>query len=67
MSDRFGPLWVLNSANDSFVATLETEPTAEVAVMVEAAVDEAAHYWSPRREVRFVADVCVIDRWSEAK
>ena len=36
VSDRFGPLWVLNSANDSFVATLETEPTAEVAVMVEA-------------------------------
>ncbi|MEM9519959.1 MAG: DNA polymerase [Actinomycetota bacterium] len=37
------------------------------AALVEAAVGEAAHYWSPRAEVRFVADVSVVQRWSEAK
>lgn len=36
VSDRFGPVWVLNSANSSFVSTIETEPSAEVTVMVEA-------------------------------
>jgi hypothetical protein len=28
---------------------------------------EAAHRWSPEREVRFVADVSVVQRWSDAK
>lgn len=36
VSDRFGPVWVLNSANTSFVATIESEPKAEVKLMVEA-------------------------------
>lgn len=36
VSDRFGPVWVLNSANQSFVATIESEPSAEVTLMVEA-------------------------------
>ena len=31
------------------------------------ALGEAAHRWSPHRDVRFVADVSVIRRWSEAK
>ena len=39
----------------------------EVAQLVDNAVGEAAFYWSPSPEVRFVADVSVIDRWSEAK
>jgi hypothetical protein len=36
VSDRFGPVWVLNSANTSYVATIESEPKAEVKLMVEA-------------------------------
>lgn len=36
VSDRFGPVWVLNSANTSFVSTIETEPKAEIKLMVEA-------------------------------
>ena len=39
----------------------------DAAAMVDAAVGEAAHYWSPEPDVRFVADVAVVDRWSEAK
>ena len=40
---------------------------AAVAALVDACVVEAAHYWSPAPDVRFVADVSVINRWSEAK
>lgn len=36
LSDRYGPLWVMNSANGSFVTTVETEPKLEVTLMVEA-------------------------------
>ena len=45
ISDRFGPVWVLNTANNSYVATVETEPSAELTLLVEAdaAVDGAAH------------------------
>ncbi len=35
--------------------------------IVRQAIDEAAHFWSPSADVRFVADVSVINRWSEAK
>lgn len=40
---------------------------AAVAELVESSIHEAAHYWSPAPAVRFVADVSVITRWSEAK
>jgi hypothetical protein len=36
VSDRFGPVWVLNSANSAFVSTVETEPKAEIKLLVEA-------------------------------
>jgi DNA polymerase-1 len=44
------------------------EPIADEAVAVlEDALAEAAYRWSPQRDVRFVAEVSVIRRWSEAK
>lgn len=36
VGDRFGPVWVLNSAEDSFVAVVEQEPTAEIKLLLEA-------------------------------
>lgn len=43
-------------------------PQAEAAAaVVEATIGEAARHWSPQPSVRFVADVTVIQRWSEAK
>lgn len=36
IGDRFNPVWVLNTANNSFVATVESEPTAEATLLVEA-------------------------------
>lgn len=34
--DRFNPVWVLNSANPSFVAHVEAEPNAQITLMMEA-------------------------------
>ena len=44
-----------------------TEHADAVAAIVRDAIHEAAHYWSPEPEVRFVADISTIIRWSEAK
>lgn len=53
--------------HDELLVHVPEEHADEVAVMVDTAVQEAAHYWSPEPDVRFVADVSVVDRWSEAK
>lgn len=36
LSDRFGPIWTLNSALTSYAAHVETEPTAEITILAEA-------------------------------
>jgi hypothetical protein len=36
LGDRFNPLWVLNSAQNSFVAHVEAEPSAQVTLTLEA-------------------------------
>lgn len=36
LSDKFGPLWTLNSAVTGYAARVETEPTAEAHLLVEA-------------------------------
>lgn len=36
IGSRFNPVWVLNTANTSFVATVEGEPDAEIEITVEA-------------------------------
>lgn len=36
ISDRFGTVWPLNSANNSFVTHVETEPKSEIKLLVEA-------------------------------
>jgi DNA polymerase-1 len=38
-----------------------------VAQLLEDSLQEAAHRWAPDDSVRFVADIGVIDRWSDAK
>jgi len=35
-SDRFGPVWVVDQAQDSYVATVETDPSSEFTVMLAA-------------------------------
>jgi len=36
VGDRFSPVWVLNSAQTSYVAVVESEPTCEITLLVEA-------------------------------
>lgn len=36
LTDRFGALWALNADEPSFVATVETEPTAQIELMMQA-------------------------------
>lgn len=36
LGDRFGPVWTLNSANTSFAAHVETEPSGRLELLVEA-------------------------------
>lgn len=53
--------------HDELLVHVPEVAAGEVAQLVDDAVREAAFYWSPEPEVRFVADVSVIQRWSEAK
>jgi hypothetical protein len=36
VGDRFSPVWVLNSAQSSYVAVVESEPTCEITLLMEA-------------------------------
>ena len=53
--------------HDELLVHVPSDRAAAAADMVAEAVNEAAHYWSPRPDVRFVVDVSVVKRWSEAK
>jgi DNA polymerase-1 len=53
--------------HDELIVQCPEEHADEVADLVSDALAEAAHRWSPEPDVRFVADVSVIRRWSEAK
>lgn len=53
--------------HDELLVHVPAEVARDAADMVVASLHEAAHYWSPRSEVRFVADVSIVGRWSEAK
>ncbi len=53
--------------HDELIVHAPLEYAERASALLHAAVDEAAYRWSPSREVRFIADVSVIQRWSEAK
>lgn len=53
--------------HDELLVHAPTERSEVVAELVADAVEEAAFYWSPAPEVRFLADTSIIERWSEAK
>jgi DNA polymerase-1 len=53
--------------HDELLVHVPTEAAGVVAERLAGALDEAAHRWSPNPGVRFVADISVIRRWSEAK
>jgi len=53
--------------HDELLVHVSEDRADEAAAMVTEAVNEAAHYWSPQPAVRFVANVSIVKRWSEAK
>jgi DNA polymerase-1 len=53
--------------HDELLVQCREDAGDDVLQAVEQALAEAAARWSPHREVRFVADVSVVSRWSDAK
>jgi DNA polymerase-1 len=53
--------------HDELLVQTPQEHAATVAVIVARGLDEAVHRWAPGATVRFVADIAVISRWSDAK
>lgn len=53
--------------HDELLVHVPTGHADAVAALVADAVSEAAYYWSPSPAVRFVADISIIERWSDAK
>ena len=65
-SAAFGACIVL-CLHDELLVHAPIERGDDVARLLDDAVQEAAHRWAPDRSVRFVADIGVITRWSDAK
>ena len=53
--------------HDELLVHASTERGAAVADLMVDCLDEAAAHWAPSDAVRFVAEVSVIERWSDAK
>jgi DNA polymerase-1 len=53
--------------HDELLVQTPQEHAATVAELVARGLDEAVHRWAPGTPVRFLADIAVIPRWSDAK
>ena len=54
--------------HDELLVHAPTDQADAVASLLHRALDETAHRWFPAEPpVRFVAEVAVLDRWSDAK
>ncbi|MGO9876719.1 MAG: DNA polymerase [Acidimicrobiia bacterium] len=53
--------------HDELLVQAPTEHGDDVAQLLDACLQEAARRWAPDDSVRFVADISVIRRWSDAK
>ena len=53
--------------HDELLVQCDEDVGADVADLVVRSLAEAARRWSPHASVRFVADVSVVRRWSDAK
>ena len=53
--------------HDELLVHAPREHAATVAQLVNAGLDEAVHRWAPGTAVRFLADIAVVRRWSDAK
>ena len=53
--------------HDELLVHAPAEQGEAVAALLHDCLQEAAHRWSPETSVRFLADVSILDRWSDAK
>ena len=53
--------------HDELLVHAPAEQGAEIAHLLDDCLQEAAHRWAPDDSVRFVAEISVIPRWSDAK
>jgi DNA polymerase-1 len=53
--------------HDELLVHAPIEHGATIVQLLEDCLQEAAHRWAPDDSVRFVADIRVIPRWSDAK
>jgi len=61
------PARIVLCLHDELLVHAPRTDADDVAALVRTALDEAAARWAPGSGVRFVADLRVVDRWSEAK
>jgi DNA polymerase-1 len=53
--------------HDELLVHAPSEHAATVAQLVDAGLNEAVHRWAPGTAVRFLADIAIVSRWSDAK
>jgi DNA polymerase-1 len=53
--------------HDELLVHVPSEAGDEAARLVADCLDEAVHRWAPDDKVRFIADIAVVPRWSDAK
>ena len=53
--------------HDELIVHVGESRSEQTATLMHDALSEAAYRWSPSRQVRYIADVSVIQRWSQAK
>jgi DNA polymerase-1 len=53
--------------HDELLIQARQQHAATVVELVARSLDEAVHRWAPRTPVRFLADIAIISRWSDAK
>jgi DNA polymerase I len=53
--------------HDELLVHVGAESAAAVAQLVEDCLQEAVRHWAPDGAVRFLADIAVVERWSDAK
>ncbi len=53
--------------HDELLVHVGTESAVAVAQLLDDCLQEAVHHWAPNGAVRFLADIAVVQRWSDAK
>ena len=53
--------------HDELLVHVGAESAEAVAQLLDDCLQEAVHHWAPDSGVRFLADIAVVGRWSDAK